>query len=76
MPETKLRELELVGGPQDGAKVRPVGGEIADVIHVGPKWLGDGFSAYTNGGPSKRFPSRYVRYGHSGRFLFQPKRGG
>ena len=56
----------LIGGPQDGAKVRKAGGEeghpyfLPDVLYVGPKWLGDGFAAWGRK-PSKRFPARYSR---------------
>lgn len=54
--------LELKGGPQDGSRIVAyigVGDSIPTVIHVGPKWLGDGYSAYTTDGPCKRFPARY-----------------
>lgn len=57
---TFTREAELVGGPQDGGRVHAVGGHIPQTIHVGPKWLGDGYSAWTSSGPSKRFPAKYV----------------
>lgn len=56
----------LIGGPQDGARVRKSGGSdghppmLPDVICVGPKWLGDGFAAWGEK-PSERFPARYSR---------------
>jgi hypothetical protein len=50
---------ELVGGPQDGAKVHSVGGEIPQTIYVGPKWLGDGYAAWARE-RSDRFPCCYV----------------
>jgi hypothetical protein len=66
----------LVGGPQDGAKVRKSGGDeghpymLPDVLYVGPKWLGDGFAAWSRG-PSKRFPARYLRHARdTGNFYF------
>lgn len=69
---THIQEAELVGGPQDGAKVHAVGGRIPQTIHVGPKWLGDGYSAWTSGGPSDRFPARYVLDGY--KYRFSPNR--
>lgn len=50
---------ELVLGPQDGAKVREVGGSIPQVIFVGPSYLGDGFAAYGLE-RSERFPCCYI----------------
>lgn len=51
-------EAVLMGGPQDGARVRCTGG-LPMILHLGPKWLGDGFSAWARR-PSKRFPARYL----------------
>lgn len=61
-------DFELRGGPQDGAKVRQVGGDIPATIYVGPKWLGDGYAAW---GCERcdRFPCRYVM--ESGVFHFK-----
>lgn len=56
-----LKTSQLVGGPQDGARVTIGGGNLPGVVFVGPKWLGDGFAAWSREG-SKRFPARYVRY--------------
>jgi hypothetical protein len=61
---------ELIGGPQDGAKIRSSGGDVFHAVYVGPKWLGDGFAAYSSGGPSGRFPALYVHEG-SGRYYFR-----
>lgn len=54
---------ELIGGPQDGAKVRTgssSGMTPFQEIYLGPKWLGDGHAAWSTE-PSDRFPYRYVR---------------
>ena len=51
-------EGDLIGGPQDGSKVRISGG-LPLCVYVGPKWLGDGYSAWSRK-PSKRFPARYT----------------
>lgn len=62
--------IELSGGPQDGARVHPVGHRLADPIHVGPKWLGDGFAAWSSEA-CERFPAQY-RFDHaSGKFAFE-----
>ena len=53
------REAHLIGGPQDGARVRGVGGPLPDRIHVGPQWLGDGHAAWSRE-PSWRFPACYL----------------
>lgn len=58
---------ELFRGPQDGAKVHTVGGEISSAIYVGPKWLGDGYAAWGSE-RCKRFPACYVRDGN--RYVF------
>ncbi len=70
MPETVV----LVGGPQDGAKVRGVPDRVPSTIYVGPVWLGDGFSAWSRT-PSDRFPANYFwnaspEDGSERRFLF------
>jgi hypothetical protein len=52
---------ELVGGPQDGGKVH-FSADTPEIIFVGPKWLGDGFVAWSRG-LSKRFPAKYVYHG-------------
>lgn len=59
----------LLHGPQDGARVAEVGGQIPDTIYVGPKWLGDGYAAYGQE-RSGRFPCRYDREGD--KFRFRP----
>lgn len=56
-------EGTLIGGPQDGVKVRRTGG-LPLWVHVGPKWMGDGFAAWSRA-PSERFPARYVWDGYS-----------
>jgi hypothetical protein len=65
-------ESVLVGGPQDGAKVRSPDGTYPHVLYVGPKWLGDGFAAWSTG-PSKRFPARYrlASNEHPGGFVYR-----
>ncbi len=55
--------VPLAGGPQDGAEVVMYTDDVKPLIWVGPAWLGDGASAYTTDGPSRRFPvgHRYER---------------
>jgi hypothetical protein len=53
------RKCELVGGPQDGAKVQVTGTPPVS-LHVGPKWLGDGLSAWSRE-PAATFPAEYTR---------------
>jgi hypothetical protein len=65
MPE----EAVLVGGPQDGASVKGVGGHLPDKVYVGPHWLGDGFAAWSRE-YSKRFPVCYANDGQ-GNFRFR-----
>lgn len=66
----KLNEAELVGGPQDGAKVKAAGGIFPRAIYVGPKNLGDGFAAWSDEG-SERFPAAYICMGNwNNRFTF------
>ena len=60
-------ESRLFGGPQDGARVRGVGGPLPERIHVGLKWLGDGYAAWGYR-PSPRFPACYHWTGHG--YLF------
>jgi hypothetical protein len=67
VPVAKLVEAVLVGGPQDGGKVHAVGGQLPQVLHVGPKWLGDGYAAWSRK-PSKRFPACYVMVGFKYQF--------
>jgi hypothetical protein len=59
-------------GPQDGAKIRSGSGVYPPVLYVGPKWLGDGFAAWSRKG-SKRFPARYrlVSNEHPGGFVYK-----
>jgi hypothetical protein len=64
---TFIQEASLIGGPQDGSRVKAVGGWIPRVIYVGPKWLGDGFSAWA-AERSERFPVCYVLSGYDYRF--------
>lgn len=57
----KSNDSELVGGPQDGGKVT-IGGSspVPDVVFLGPKWLGDGYAAWSRvRGATK--PAMYVR---------------
>lgn len=70
-------EFELVLGPQDGAKVKAIGGHIPDEIFVGPKWLGDGYAAYGSE-RCERFPEGYImqrdgRYWHEYKLEHQSK---
>ncbi len=61
------REARLLGGPQDGARIKGVGGSLPASVFVGPRWLGDGYSAWARE-PCPRFP---VRYDYCGRgYLF------
>lgn len=64
-----LNEAKLIGGPQDGSRVR-IGSAsgLPDTIYVGPKWLGDGASAWSEE-PCERFPARYDRSGIVFRFV-------
>jgi hypothetical protein len=55
------KEAVLYGGPQDGARVTVGGGTLPPAVHVGPRWLGDGYAAWSRD-PSTRFPAAY-RYG-------------
>ena len=66
---TTTKSYELVGGPQDGGRVKPVGGAIPVVIYVGPRPLGDGYVAY-GVEPCDRFPHRYV-VAHSDKFVYE-----
>ena len=52
--------FELVGGPQDGAKVHRVGPYMPPTIYVGPKWLGDGYATWGYV-KCRRFPCRYTK---------------
>lgn len=54
----------LNGGPQDGARVTTGVGLLPDVVFVGPKWLGDGFAAWSRE-QCNRFPVCYRREGDS-----------
>jgi hypothetical protein len=67
MAETAI----LSGGPQDGARVRKSGDDyrLPDAIFVGPKWLGDGFAAWSDE-HCDRFPVKYQRNGNLSRFTF------
>lgn len=51
----------LVGGPQDGGKIRTPGCDdpLPDVVYVGPRHMGDNYAAWSQE-QSKRFPERYV----------------
>jgi hypothetical protein len=63
------QEATLIGGPQDGAKVRVGGGTLPCTLYVGPKWLGDGFAAWSSL-PSERFPCRYDYIGATDKYVF------
>ena len=63
MKETFIQEAELSGGPQDGGRVKAVGGHIPQTIFVGPKWLGDGYVAWSSE-KSERFPVCYILDGY------------
>lgn len=59
MGDSGVQEGQLYGGPQDGARVRIGGGLLPVALYVGPKWLGDGYAAWSReAGPRK--PARYV----------------
>ena len=62
-----MQAAEMVGGPQDGGWIHAVGGELPQTVFVGPKWLGDGFSAWSRV-RSKRFPACYVLDGYKYKF--------
>jgi hypothetical protein len=66
--QTHLQVGILVGGPQDGAKVKGVGGALPQIVHVGPRWLGDGYAAWSRE-PCDRFPACYVLDGY--RYMFR-----
>ncbi len=68
MTDTSIAESRLVAGPQDGARVRIGGGFLPHTVYVGPKWLGDGFAAWSRH-PSRRFPARYDY--RDGKFRFK-----
>jgi hypothetical protein len=53
------KPASLIGGPQDGAKVHPVGGVLSSVLYVGRVWQGDGFAAWSREW-SERFPMKYA----------------
>ena len=57
------RGIALVGGPQDGAFVTIGSGRLPRVLFVGPRWLGDGKTAWARL-HSYNFPCRYE---HDGR---------
>ena len=61
-----MHEFELVGGPQDGGKVRGVSMPLE--VFVGPKWLGDGYVAWGREW-CNRFPCCYEYC--AGRFVFR-----
>lgn len=56
---------ELIGGPQDGGRVRTGSNEVPlpDTVYVGPRNLGDGYAAWGRE-PSTRFPAAYRRRAH------------
>jgi hypothetical protein len=58
---------ELIRGPQDGAKVKIGSERWPPRIYVGPKWLGDGFAAWSTD-KCERFP---VCYGYDGRTSYR-----
>lgn len=51
--------FELSNGPQDGAKVKAVGGSIPQEIFVGPTCKGDGYAAWSSE-QCDRFPILYI----------------
>jgi hypothetical protein len=55
---SSLTTAELVGGPQDGGKVTIGGGTLPYELYVGPRWLGDGYAAWSRE-RSDRFPCLY-----------------
>lgn len=66
----KALTATLHGGPHDGGKIHAVGErDIPKDIWLGPRWLNDGYGAWSSDGPSERFPCRYFRL--KGRYLFQ-----
>jgi hypothetical protein len=60
---TFIQEAELSGGPQDGGKVKAVGGEIPQTIFVGRKWMGDDYVAWSRE-KCERFPVTYILDGY------------
>lgn len=64
---THIQQAEMVGGPQDGGQLHAVGGEIPQTLFVGPKWLGDRYSAWSRKW-SERFPAKYVLDGSKYKF--------
>lgn len=60
--------LELVGGPQDGAFIKPVGGQFPSIVYVAVRNRGDGFAAWATHA-SKRFPVGYEWKGKKYRFI-------
>jgi len=50
--------VELVRGPQDGARVTSGSGWMPTTIFVGRTWMGDGFTAWGRA-YSERFPLKY-----------------
>jgi hypothetical protein len=73
MGQTWVDKYELVGGPQDGARICRTGYPLPLTVYVGPKWMGDGFAAWSDE-PSERFPAKYVNDG-GGQFLFAGMKG-
>lgn len=74
MPTSRTQKTayELIKGPQDGGKVRNSTSLSALLtIHVGPKYLGDGWVAWSRE-KSKRFPACYTRCHDWDHFVFQP----
>lgn len=65
-------EGELLGGPQDGAKVMSGSGHYPQELYVGPKWLGDGYAAWSRH-PSAEKPARYwlESVGPAGRYVYR-----
>lgn len=55
------RSYVLIGGPQDGAKIRHMGDRPPVLVFVGPRWLGDGFAAWGHE-RCARFPCCYRLY--------------
>ncbi len=58
-----FESYELVGGPQDGAKIKACIDHMPQTIYVGSQWLGDGYAAW-GFAKSNRFPCRYVLDGY------------
>jgi hypothetical protein len=69
-----MPEAILVGGPQDGARIKGVGGVLPRRVHVGPKWLGDGYAAWSQTA-CERFPALYEYDGRT-KYIFAGWRGG